>query len=156
MQVIDVDAAAARVRERWRLRCLTAKDRRGAGNFVPGVTLLVGERVSHPDESEYHAPFCSTRASSGWLNTLLARSKVCERSLFWINALENDGTFIDLKQLVDDLKPSRIIALGKVAEQRLSVYNIVHAAVPHPQYWKRFKSKEPYPLIALLENNNTI
>lgn len=149
--MIDVNAASARVRERWRLRCLTAKNRRGAGNFKPGVTLLVGERVSHPDESEYHAPFCSVRASSGWLNTLLARSRVCERNLFWINALENDGTFVDLGELVRELRPANVIALGKVAEARLSVYNIEHDAVPHPQYWKRFKSKDPYPLIKKLE-----
>ncbi len=148
---IDIKRASSRVIKRWRLRCSTAKNKIGAGNFKPGVTLLVGERVSHPSESSYHAPFCSIRASSGWLNTLLADSTVREEDLYWVNALNNDGTPVDLTEFIAELKPSNVIALGKVAATALEKRYIVHDAVPHPQYWKRFKNSEPYPLIQLLE-----
>lgn len=155
--MIDKALARARVIERWRLRCRTARSRPGAGNFKPGVTLLVGEKVSqgdktvHPTITKYHAPFCSVLASSGWLNTLLAHSTVKEASLFWINALHNDGSPIDLTELVQALQPKHIVALGMVAKEALDKQNILHQHVPHPQYWKRFKSQFPYPLISLLE-----
>lgn len=144
--------SAVRVRERWKLRCSTARNRSGAGNFAAGVTLLVGERVSHTDE-KYHAPFCSSKGSSGWLNELLAASTIKEADLFWINALDNDGTVMELAKLVEDLKPSKVVALGKVAERILTEQDVEHDAVPHPQYWKRFKHHKPYPLIQLLETH---
>jgi hypothetical protein len=148
----DYDLARSRVIARWKLRCRTAKQRKGAGNFKPGVVLLVGERTAHPMENRYHAPFCAVTASSGWLNTQLAHSTISEDKLFWINALDNDGTPIDLAQLVLELAPKYIIALGNVARERLSFYKLKHDHVPHPQYWKRFKSKQTYPLINILES----
>lgn len=124
----------------------------GAGNYVPGVKVfLIGERTSHPEKNKLHAPFCSTKACSGWLNKLLCEADVNEKDLFWVNALDNDGTPVDLGSMHAYLQPKHIFALGKVAEERLKVYNLSYTAFAHPQYWKRFKSKEPYPLIAALK-----
>lgn len=148
---IDPVLAKARVIARWRLRCRTAKHRKGAGNFTPGVILMVGERSAQPMENRYHAPFCAVTASSGWINTQLAHSSIKEEQLFWINALDNDGTPTDLAKLVTELCPKYIVALGNVARDQLNFFNLPHQHVPHPQYWKRFKSKFPYPLINLLE-----
>lgn len=124
----------------------------GAGNYVTGVKVfLVGERTSHPEKNKLHAPFCSIKACSGWLNKLLCEAGIDERDLFWVNALDNDGTPVDLGAMHAYLQPGVTFALGKVAEERLKVYNLKYTAFAHPQYWKRFKHKEPYPLIEALK-----
>lgn len=139
-----------RVLTRWGLGRRT-KAPVGAGNYVPGVKVfLVGERTSHPEKNKHHAPFCSTKACSGWLNKLLCEANIDERDLFWVNALDNDGTPVDLGSMHSYLKPVHAFALGKTAERQLAVYNIAYTAFTHPQYWKRFRSKEPYPLINAL------
>jgi hypothetical protein len=136
-----------RVLTRWGLGRRT-KAPVGAGNYVPGVkAFLVGEQTSHPEKNKHHAPFCSTKACSGWLNKLLCEANIDEKDLFWVNALDNDGTPVDLGSMHAHLKPGKVFALGKVAERQLAVYNVTYTAFAHPQYWKRFKSKQPYPLI---------
>lgn len=127
----------------------------GAGNHVKGVkVLLVGERTSHPELNKHHAPFCSIKGCSGWLNGLLEAESIDEKQLAWINALDNDGTPVDLSELWRRLEPHRVFALGKVAEQQLTKHNVPYTAFAHPQYWKRFKHNEPYPLIAALKECN--
>lgn len=124
----------------------------GAGNYTPGVkVMLIGERTSHPEKCKFHAPFCSVKASSGWLNKLLCEANIDEKDLFWVNALDNDGTPVDLGTMHAYLKPGVIFALGKVAERQLDSYNLDYVAFAHPQYWKRFRSKQPYPLIDALK-----
>lgn len=123
----------------------------GAGNYVPGVKVfLIGERTSHPEKNKLHAPFCSIKACSGWLNKQLCEADIDEKQLFWVNALDNDGSHVDLGVLHAYLRPTYVFALGKVAEERLTAYNLSYTAFAHPQYWKRFKSKQPYPLIDAL------
>jgi hypothetical protein len=138
-----------RVLTRFRLG-LKTKAPIGAGSFTKDVILLVGERTSHPEENKYHAPFCSTKGCSGWLNKKLDEAEIPEDKLFWVNALDNDGSEVDLRKLYDALEPRAVIALGNVAQKQLKKFEIKHELVPHPQYWKRFKHHEPYPLITLL------
>lgn len=126
----------------------------GVGNFYPGNLLLVGEQSANPESSPNQEPFCSKLGCSGWLNSLLERNAVPEERLFWLNALNNDGTVAPLAETVRELKPSLVIALGRVAERVLNEQGVPHVSVPHPQYWKRFRSKEPYPLIDLLTSFN--
>jgi hypothetical protein len=122
-----------------------------AGSFSRGSVLLVGEQVSHPKENKYHAPFCSTKGCSGWLNVLLENACIPEDKLFWVNALDNDGSKVDLANLYAQLQPTTVIAMGNVARDSLRSQGITEFEhVPHPQYWKRFKSKQPYPLIVVL------
>lgn len=141
-----------RVLKRVRLRFVTKPPIPiGAGAWVEGNVLLVGERTSHPEVNKYHLPFCSIKGCSGWLNALLSEAEIPEERLFWINALDNDGTPVNLGMIYHSLKPSTIIALGNVASEQLHKQGIVrHALYPHPQYWKRFKSKHQYPLIPFL------
>lgn len=122
----------------------------GVGNFNPGVTLLIGEQSSRPTEAPEQLPFCSDRGCSGWLNKQLEQSQVDESRLFWVNALNNDGSPIQLKQLLEGLKPSKVIALGNVAEKLCRDEEVDYIKAYHPQYWKRFKSKHRYPLLDLL------
>ena len=145
------EAVRQRVLERFRLRIKT-KAPTGAGSYTKGVVLLVGEQTSHPEENKYHAPFCSIKGCSGWLNAKLEEAAIPEQELFWINALDNDGTEMDLRKIYDDLEPRQVLALGNVARDQLQKFGISHGMVPHPQYWKRFKHREPYPLITVLKN----
>lgn len=152
IKVVGSDDVRTRVLDRFALGRRT-KAPLGAGNYVPGIDVfLVGEQASNPDKNTYHAPFCSVKACSGWLNTLLCKADIDERKLFWVNALDNDGSEVKLDDYYAYLKPKHVIALGKVAERQLAKYNVPYQGFPHPQYWKRFKSKEPYPLIAYLSS----
>lgn len=146
----DDERVRHRVLERFRLRIKT-KAPTGAGSYTRGVVLLVGERTSHPERNKYHAPFCSVKGCSGWLNAKLEEAEIPERELFWINALDNDGTPMDLRRIYDELQPRDVIALGRIAERQLQKFGIEHKQVPHPQSWKRFKHHQPYPLIDLLK-----
>lgn len=151
VRLVSTEDVRSRVLTRWGLGRRT-KAPIGAGNYVTGVKVfIVGERTSHPERNKYHAPFCSTKACSGWLNKLLCEVDIDEKDIFWVNALDNDGTPVDLASMHAYLKPMKVFALGKVAERQLSVYNVTYTAFAHPQYWKRFKSKQPYPLITALK-----
>jgi hypothetical protein len=138
-----------RVLTRYRLG-LTTKAPIGSGSFTKHVVMMVGERTSHPEANKKHLPFCSIKACSGWLNALLEEAGVPEDKLFWVNALDNDGSEVDLSKLASAIEPTAVFALGNIARDQLKKHHIEHTHVPHPQYWKRFKSKEAYPLIPLL------
>lgn len=151
IHLVGAEDVRMRVLTRWGLGRRTNAPI-GAGNYIPGISaFIVGERTSHPEKNKLHAPFCSTKACSGWLNKLLCEADIDERKLFWVNALDNDGTSVDLGALYSYLKPKHVFALGKVAERQLAVYNLPFLAFSHPQYWKRFKSKQAYPLINALK-----
>lgn len=122
----------------------------GAGSFTKGSIMVVGEQTSHPEANKYHAPFCSAQACSGWLNRLLNTADIPEAKLYWVNALDNDGTEVNLGELARAIEPKAIIALGNIARAQLKKHKLDHQHVPHPQYWKRFKSRQVYPLIPLL------
>lgn len=127
------------------------------GNFTkefpqPRVTI-VGDRPgpSAPTDPNYHhTPFYSTKHCSGWLNSLLFLEGIDENTLSWVNAYDRNGNATDIS-IVDDLantcEPS-IIALGANAEKWLVKNGYAnYLRVDHPQYHKRFKSKQYYPFI---------
>lgn len=128
----------------------------GAGSYTEGVVLIVGEAhtekfvpADEKIDNRLQAPFCSMQGCSGWLNELLETAGIDENKLFWVNTI-HDGVYTDLQILVNTLKPSAIVALGETANVALKASGIMTYYVYHPQYWKRFKSKEEYPLIPLL------
>lgn len=123
----------------------------GAGAFVKGNILIVGEQSSDPGSSLEPLPFCSVDGCSGWLNEMLDREKIQEDRLFWVNPFRQDGTKTDLKRLSEDLEPSYVIALGRVAKESCETAGIKFLQMHHPQYWKRFRSTERYPLLDLLK-----
>ena len=123
----------------------------GVGAFKSGNILLVGEQASDPSNAPEQQAFCSDKGCSGWLNRLLEAENIPEEKLFWVNAKNNDNSPLDLGKLVAALKPSAVLALGMIAQCYCSAYNIDYTSFKHPQYWKRFKSKDPYPLISYLK-----
>ena len=123
----------------------------GTGSFILGNILIVGEQAASPSTSPEQEPFCTSRGCSGWLNAKLELAGIPEDLLFWVNALNNDGTTLDLTFYVDQLQPMLVFALGRVAKNSCINQRINHESFPHPQYWRRFRTKEPYPLIVRLE-----
>lgn len=121
-----------------------------AGNFESSCFVLIGESPANPSMMAKYYPFRDTKGCSGWLNRLLDDENVQEKDLFWINAYHIDGSPNDL-EILRYLKDKKIICLGKKAEEWLKPSGLKHDLVPHPQYWKRFRSKERYPLMDLLK-----
>ena len=136
--------------ERWHYRVDLARQTGapfGAGAFKPGNVLLIGEQASDPAAAPEQQPFCSSKGCSGWLNNKLEEEAIPEEKLFWVNALNNDHTPVNLTKLVVDLKPSVVIALGGIAQKQCKVQGVSFQPFYHPQYWKRFKSKHRYALL---------
>lgn len=124
-----------------------------AGNINAKVVLVgdeFGERKN--DDGLYQWPFSSfsNAGCSAWLTRQLIQAGISEDQLCWVNA----------NQLTEDfatdsiLRGKTIIALGDNAAHRLLPMNQIggYHVVPHPQFWKRFHTKKPYPLIELLRS----
>src|SRR5574343_461079 len=140
--------------ERYLTRLSLARDTDapfGAGAFVTGNVLLIGEQSSDPLHDTDQQPFCSSKGCSGWLNDLLEAENIPEDKLFWVNAKNNDGSTISLLPLVAALKPSTIIALGSVARKLCEIQDVKGEFFHHPQFCKRFRHQFPYPLISRLK-----
>lgn len=122
-----------------------------AGNLRAKVHLVgegFGERKN--DDAWYQWPFgsFSRQGCSEWLTTELEAFGIDENQLCWWNA---DMNLTFLRYLLsDDNDPPQILALGSAANAALNELRIKHGLFQHPQYWKRFRGNEPYPLITAL------
>jgi uracil-DNA glycosylase len=113
--------------------------------------LFVGERPGNSDSDMHNYAFLSVDNCSGWLFDRLNEAGYQEHEIAFTNAFRRDGTSVEFEQLVAYLKGkglSRIIALGKVAEEALTAQSIKDGdgldvvVSPHPQYVKRFQGKD--------------
>jgi len=119
--------------------------------------VIVGDRPgpgAPTDPSYHHTPFYSTKHCSGWLNALLLKEGIPEERLLWLNAFDKDGNPTSAEQLTR-LCPAAIVALGGNAAKWLTsavgLRSDQFVETYHPQYWKRFRSKERYPLLDILK-----
>lgn len=117
----------------------------GIGFFIMGNILIIGEQSG---DKQTDRPFCAATHCSEWLNNKLNLHSIPEDKLYWINALRTDDTQADIAGLITELQPSYIICLGNIAErvcrdQRINNFIKFY----HPQYWKRFRSREEYPFV---------
>lgn len=153
---LDRDAQQAMVRrlKERKQRYLQAM----AGEKVPTKVILLGDTPGpgRPDTPGYHhTPFYSTKNSSLWVNRLLGESGVPETALLWFNTTLADGHPLDGRLVSNQLQRGpAIICLGGNAEKWFTqrfTYGRLYHKVHHPQAWKRFHSKEPYPLLDLLK-----
>ena len=154
LQVIDFDYTTMKMNELWarieRVRPLQNLGP-GIGRWAPGeVTLLVGDRMN--SSSDWDLPFVSFNAGgcSGWLADGLENASVPESDLYWVNSTAQDGTPISA-EFVAELRPTKVIALGANARTWCDGHGLDATKVPHPQFWKRFKSTEPYQLFSVLQ-----
>jgi hypothetical protein len=114
-----------------------------AGNIYAPY-ILVGESFAErkDNDSFYQWPFASfsNEGCSQWLTERLHAHGVPESDLLWVNA-DQDLSFIL------GLTPKHVFALGNEAYSELYRNKIPATVIPHPQYWKRFHSRETYPLL---------
>ena len=122
------------------------------GEQISTKVLIVGDRpgpTAPKTSSFHHTPFYSIKNCSGWLNQQLVAKGISESDLIWLNAADWEGTATS-HGLLDKIQTAKIIALGANAAKWLSKANRQFIRVDHPQFHKRFKSKENYPLFNLL------
>lgn len=127
------------------------------GCTAPGKVVLVGDRPgpgAPKNASYHHTPFYSTKNSSSWINCLLLKEGIPEEQLMWINAYDKDGV-PNAPTVLFNLSPAAVIALGGNAAKWLTgvcgLQPGQFTETYHPQYWKRFRSKDRYPLLDLLK-----
>jgi len=126
----------------------------GIGAWCPGKSILiVGERANQANGAPTH-PFVSIQRGnvgcSAWLAEQLEAGGLPEHRLYWVNALTPDNRYTD-PSFIEHLRPRAVISLGRMAkvwcERMARVDSRYHHTYPHPQYWKRFKTKLDYPLL---------
>ena len=130
----------------------------GLGAWRPErVALLVGDRPGPRwGARSLNWPFISALNSgcSSWLAEQLEAAGVREEQLYWVNAYDLSGVMSDLS-FISRLKPVVTVALGKNASGAVHAHTKHYVEVHHPQYWKRFHSKERYHLIKILTRSLT-
>lgn len=120
----------------------------GIGSFKKGNILLIGDKVPRVDQHE--RPFSWDKGSAPWFATQLEKRHIPERFLYWANSSTYTGLEIK-SSYINLLKPSHIFALGIKAAAYCKKNGLEYLQYPHPQYWKRFKHREEYPLAIHLE-----
>lgn len=122
----------------------------GIGHWNPGKSILMVGEQPNAKTTTHGWPFVAGGESSLWLAQELDKAKVREDQLYWVNALDAQG--IETSPIfLNHLEPRTVIALGKAAEiwckKHLPGRGAQLFAIPHPQFWKRFKSPtDMYPL----------
>lgn len=122
----------------------------GIGSFKKGNILIVGDKPSNPIIG-IDLPFVHVDGCSPWLADQLARTDVPESELYWINGFDLKGGMTD-PRFIDELEPRAIIALGSQAQRWCEIADVRHLRTEHPQFWKRFKGSEQYPLVNMLRS----
>jgi hypothetical protein len=120
-----------------------------AGDYLNARIILIGEKPSGISPFKRSYPFNETENCSGWLNSLLIENSIDDSNLFWVNAVNLDGTENN-KNIITTIKYEKILCLGKVAEKWASKNGWAFESFAHPQYWKRFKRGIEYPLVSRL------
>lgn len=126
-------------------------DRATAGNWDAPLVLLGEAFAEHHDGDALHRwPFGALSGSSSvWLTGQLAEAGISEAALLWANADMLPGS----EALVDRLRRAkRVFTLGEKAADAvkdLGLSTVHHLG--HPQHHKRFRFKDPYPLLHLLQ-----
>lgn len=122
----------------------------GIGSFKKGNILIVGDKPSNP-LIDIDLPFVHLDGCSPWLADQLAKTDVPESDLYWINGFGLDGVMTD-PSFIDKLEPSKIIALGSQAQRWCEIAGVNHLRTEHPQFWKRFRNSDVYPLVNILRS----
>lgn len=126
---------------------LVARVNQGPGLGSPkATTLLVGDEVSQHGHPALPFVDLTRGGCSAWLAEHLEEHGVAEAGLYWINQAtsEPDDFAAGLGQF------ERVVALGGQAIAWCETRGVAHVATYHPQYWKRFRHHEEYPLGGLL------
>lgn len=119
----------------------------GIGAWRPGKSILfIAEQCGEDEDNVYGGmewTLAGDRGCSPWFAGQLEANGVTEDQTYFVNALDRGGAELEL-DFIPRLHPKLIITLGKVADGLLTRHRIAHAAVEHPQYWKRFHHSETW------------
>lgn len=109
------------------------------GSHRPDI-LLVGDQhnPNGPGEVEYRAAFGPWGGCSPYLLDGISSQNYIEWAI--VNGYEES----DLRSLWETLGTPSAVALGKRAEKLLNELGIFHGSVPHPQYMRRFRSRDRF------------
>lgn len=148
----DVERSRALPHPRWSTGLVVPT----VGHFARDVTLLVGDQVNPGTTAVADLPFVSwdPQGCTAWLSEQLEAWGVSEASLCWVNARDPHG-YEASSRFLSELQPRQIISMGEAARAWVanSGFNdITSYHVVHPQYHRRFLSKEGYPLRECLTN----
>jgi thymidylate kinase len=125
-----------------------------AGNW-DAPFVLVGDKFAEPKDQDafYQWPFASFNDSgcSRWVTNELELESIYESELLWVNA-DQDLNFLNAKQNCS------VIAMGIPAMDALKAIKFKEMAywIDHPQFWKRFKTDEKYPLSQVICDSTKI
>lgn len=117
--------------------------------------LIVADRPgpkAPQTDHDHHTPFYSKIHSGGFLNAELVIAGIPESKLMFVNSASWNGIPTD-PAILSARSWEQVISLGGNARKWLlknGVEPTVHC--DHPQYHKRFKFAEPYPLIEHLKS----
>jgi hypothetical protein len=116
------------------------------GSPRPEVWLVGDEkaRLGPLEEVPFYAEGISHQLLSG---TLLFGAMEAAGLTWDVAALSNSRLWqrdVDLAKTYEELdSPEVVVALGKAASGRLATHGVAHRVVPHPQFWRRFRHREP-------------
>lgn len=111
-------------------------------------TLLVGDKRGGKPPHPTTSAFLPVAANSS-VFLLEALDSDWWRGVAIVNGVEEANR---LPHLIDDLYGPNVVALGRNASDILIEYDIEHAAVPHPQYARRFQNKRQRQYGALIQD----
>lgn len=125
---------------------------RTSGNWLANIIIIGDSPLDHTDyDPFYQWPFGSFSGSgcSHWLTSKLNESSASECDLLWGNS--NDNLMWLEPRIEQYLENPTVFALGDKSYQRAYAFFQDTIRVPHPQYWKKFRNSEQYPLITMIE-----
>lgn len=116
----------------------------GIGTIEKPEIILVGDSLNK-NVTWMGLPF-DAGSCSEYLDYCLRSSGIREEEIYIVNSIT--VTLGELNYL--DAAEAKVVALGAKASIKLNSLNIPHVAIPHPQYWKRFHSREQHTYIKML------
>lgn len=125
----------------------------GFGFCSPGNAVILGSMPkSETPYGEYAFTSWCREGCSAWLAERLEAGRIPERRLFWMNALKRDGSDTDCTGLREFAEGgARVFALGTYATIRCLKESVPHTPCPHPSDWFKYRAKQTYPLVGLLQ-----
>lgn len=134
--LLDVISDMAGIVERQKVRQQTVKYFTGIGTTGSPALVLVGESIN-PKATRFGLPF-DAGMSAEFLQMCLNEAEINEEDLYLMNQdVMTTEEVVYHKQL-----GSYFIALGTKAHERLKVLGAPHSKIAHPQFFRRFRSRQ--------------
>jgi len=133
----------------------------GWGTLRRNCYLFVGDQPTLEESSfnlrAFQSP-CGTGDNARFLFHTLHDLGLRPDNVHMIDSMNKDGEYPEWKWLMDFLQPTKVIALGVQAKNRLRKVGIPHITLPHPAYQNRYKklTQSAYTAIAAKELGNVI